>query len=76
MVCVFNYMHTVPAEASQTKEGIRSPGVGLTSSCELPNMGARNGPLQEHRVLLNSEQAIPLGKANIFIEINFYLTRE
>lgn len=37
-------------------EGVRSPGAGITDSCELPDVSAGNrspGPLEEQHVLLS-----------------------
>ena len=46
---VFNHMHVRPAMCTyvevymcRPEEDVKSPGAGVTSGCELPNVGAGN----------------------------------
>lgn len=42
-VCVCNGMYTCLQFPEETRKGIRSPGVRVTSGCEPPSVGAGNG---------------------------------
>ena len=57
-----------------SEDGIRSPGAGVSSSCEPPDVGVGNsGPLEEQQAFLTTEPSVHFGTyiSNTFPTLSF-----
>ena len=50
---LYEQMFTYVRVSKEAREGISSPGAGVTGDCELPDVGG--GPLEEQQALLTAE---------------------